>query len=64
MALYRVGFKRLGRDALLKSLIWSQIAFLWILLPDPPDSRVMCCRKQCTSLYGTEIKIGLVGKHQ
>ena len=48
-ALYKVWLKRqitpLGRVAVLKSLILSKIIYLWILLPNPPDSIVDVLQK-------------------
>ena len=49
IALYKVWLKRqitpLGRVAVLKSLILSKIIYLWILLPNPPDSLVDALQK-------------------
>ncbi len=38
---------RIGRVAILKSLIPSKLIHLWILLPDPPDNFVKEVQKIC-----------------
>ncbi len=49
--LFNVWTKRtctpLGRLAVLKSLVLSKLIYLWILLPNPPDSEIRNIQKMC-----------------
>ena len=52
-ALFKAWLKRLitplGRIAVLKSLILSKLIYLWMLLPNPPDSFIKELQKLCFS---------------